>query len=62
MNILDRINGIIDKMNTAGVSEADILSVLKRLVNSSLVGILVKLSPNKSDDAVLAFLKELFPA
>lgn len=60
MTILDRLENLLKGLN--GTNEAEIGATLKRLIHSPVVALLVKLSPNKADDAALELLKGLFPA
>lgn len=60
--LLVKLETALASLKAKGVSEADVGVVLRRLINSPLVALLVGMTANKVDDAVLELLKTLFPA
>jgi hypothetical protein len=62
VNILERIDTLLAGLQGKGLTNGDVATALKKLIHSRAVGLLVTLSPNKADDAVLELLKGLFPA
>lgn len=60
--MLDRIEDAIAKLRAKRVAEGDIASALGKIIHSPAVALLVSITPNKVDDAVLEILKGLVPA
>jgi ABC-type phosphonate transport system ATPase subunit len=55
--LLDLLESLAAKLAAAHVSDADAIAVVRRVVNSPLVALTVRATPNPVDDTVLAILK-----
>ena len=55
LNLLERIHARSD-------TSTPVLDVVRRVVNSPVVSLVVKATPNPIDDMVLAFLQAVLPA
>lgn len=60
--MLSRLEELLKKLRSGGVADGEARTVIARLIHSPVTALLVQLTPNKADDAVLEILKSLVPA
>ena len=59
--MLEKIENIIDRLRQRGVGDGKIIEIITRVIHSPAVELIVKLTPNTVDDAVLEILQSLIP-